>query len=138
MILGSACLIGNACRDRSLVARLFRDRRVSRDWSAQENEQAFPKLRSLGLPDRICQRAFSIASTNVSRSEIAVMRKLLGQEWSFTFAKQENQALNGWKGSVRGISLPLHDGNVARPPQCSGILVKNVVGCRTLDALTRF
>jgi len=62
----------------------------------------------------------------------------LGQEWSFTFAKQENQALNGWKGSVRGISLPLHDGNVARPPQCSGILVKNVVGCRTLDALTRF
>src|SRR5260370_6659567 len=69
MAFGPACLVGKACRDRLLVARLFRDRRVSRDWSAQENEQAFPKLRSLGLPDRICQRAFSMASTNVSRSD---------------------------------------------------------------------
>ena len=94
MILGPAWLVGKACRDRLLVARLFPDRRVSRDWSAQENEQAFPKLGSLGLPDRICQPAFSMASTNVSRSEIAVMRKLLGQEWSFMFAKQEKQALN--------------------------------------------
>ena len=133
---GPACLIDNACRHRLLVARLFRDRRVSRVCCAQENEQAFPKLGSLGLPGRICQPAFSTASTNVSRSEIAVMRKLLGQEWSFMFAKQENQALNC--RPVRGISLPLHDGNVARPSQGSGILFKNAVGCRTPGAVARF
>jgi|SRR5882724_8391340 len=51
-------------RDYLLVAKLFCDRQVSRDWSAQESEQAFPKLSGLGLQDRICQRAFPMASMN--------------------------------------------------------------------------
>jgi hypothetical protein len=72
-----------------LAAKLFWDRHVCRDWSAQESEQAFPKLGGLRLQDRICQRGFSMAAMNWQadlaeeveivlflRSEIGVLRKL--------------------------------------------------------------
>jgi len=36
-------------RDYLLVAKLFWDRHVSCDWSAQESEQAFPKLSGVGI-----------------------------------------------------------------------------------------
>ena len=44
----------------------------------------------------ICQRAFSMASTNVSRSAIAVMRKLLRPQWSLgSRNKKTKRAIDG-------------------------------------------
>ncbi len=70
---------------------------LSQDYSGTDVSRAIALLRKTSklFPNSgawdyrigFASEPFPMASTNVSRIEIAVMRKLLGQEWSFMFAK---------------------------------------------------
>ena len=74
----------------------------SQDYSGTDGYHAIGLLRKTSKlfanseEPGICQRAFSMASTNVSRSAIAVMRKLLRPQWSLgSRNKKTKRAIDG-------------------------------------------